>query len=85
MSWDVAEYSTFIGARPTGRNDRFESQVLERYMPVVHNGSRFIDQPAIIHDSAGRIICWNLPGVLQSNRQVRLSLSRIFALFLKSG
>lgn len=81
LSWDVVEYSTFIGARPTGRNNNFESRVQERYVPVVHSGSRFIDQPAIIHDSAGRIICWNLPGVLQPNRQVRPSQPKFCHIF----
>jgi hypothetical protein len=29
-----------------------------------------LTEPMIIHDPMGRIMCWNLPGVLQSNWQV---------------
>jgi hypothetical protein len=70
LSWDVVEYATFIGARPTGSNDDFEARVRERYPPYKQNAAHFLTEPGIIHDPSGKIICWNLPAVLQFNRQV---------------
>jgi hypothetical protein len=72
LSWDVVEFTTFIGAQPTGFNDAFEARVRERYPPYKENNAHFLAQLGIIHDASGKILCWNLPAVLKVNRQVGL-------------
>jgi hypothetical protein len=72
MSWSVRQYVNTIsdiGKRCTGMQPEVEDRLHELFPP---NEMEAIAAPCLVVDSEDIVLFWFLPGLLASERQVRL-------------
>ena len=75
MDWSVRQYTNALaqfGPRCTGNQQDIEHHLRHLFPP---NTTKTISEPSVIMDSDGIVLLWFLPGLLNSSRQVAITLS----------
>lgn len=80
MSWDATDLRASLSKKCRGLNVDVENELIRTFPPICDPDDVFRDQlpllrsPAIVVDSAGRVLVWALPDLLSPERQVNLSI-----------
>lgn len=67
--WDADDYVDSLTSHCTGRNEKTEQKLVERFPPIFQQ-MRLVDVPCSITDNKGRVLLWYMPGALLKSRQV---------------
>ena len=77
MCWDAEQMRAKLGKMQRGMNMAREDELLKEFPPfctpekVLDNDLPLLQAPAVLVDSANRVLLWHLPDILTPERQVR--------------
>lgn len=69
MNWSVEDFSDQITARNLGLNLPLEDNLLQDFQPPA--SSDHSNEPRMLVDKNGKILCWYLPKIISEHRAVR--------------
>jgi hypothetical protein len=68
---DLVQYNEALDKHQSGLNEQQEGVLFEKFPP---SGDMVVHLPSVFLDSGGWVLLWYLPGAIQSNIRVGLSL-----------
>ena len=76
MEWDAEDLRASLTHKPRGLNIARENELLNIFTPfckpedIIASNFPLLQRPAVVVDSADRILLWSLPEIFNTARQV---------------